>query len=110
MRFIDREEAARRLSYERCIPVRAPDDDRVLARGNQAAILDGLEVMERKQAHKMLFANLAEIAPAAELQEMESEIKRLLNLPPDQKEAEAEAVFRRLAVLCADQLSRKYPR
>lgn len=71
-------------------------------------ILDGLEVMERKQAHKMLFAHLAEIAPAAELQEMESEIQRLLNLPPDQKEAEAEAVFRRLAVLSAGQLSRKY--
>jgi len=72
-------------------------------------ILDGLEVMERKQAHKMLFAQLAEIAPAGELQEMESEVQRLLNLPPQQKEAEAEAVFRRLAVLSADQLSRKYP-
>jgi alkylation response protein AidB-like acyl-CoA dehydrogenase len=71
-------------------------------------ILDGLEVMERKQAHKMLFAQLAEIAPAGELQEMEAEVQRLLNLPPEQKEAEAEAVFRRLAVLSADQLSRKY--
>jgi len=72
-------------------------------------ILDGLEVMERKQAHKMLFAQLAEIAPSQELQEMETEVQRLVNLPPDQKEAEAEAVFRRLAVLSADQLSRKYP-
>jgi alkylation response protein AidB-like acyl-CoA dehydrogenase len=72
-------------------------------------ILDGLEVMERKQAHKMLFAHLAEIAPAAELKEMESEIQRLLNLPSDQKEAEAEALFKRLAVLSADQLSRKHP-
>jgi alkylation response protein AidB-like acyl-CoA dehydrogenase len=72
-------------------------------------ILDGLEVMERKQAHKMLFAHLAEIAPAAELQEMESEVQRLLKLPPDQKEAAAEAVFRRLAVFSADQLSRRYP-
>jgi alkylation response protein AidB-like acyl-CoA dehydrogenase len=72
-------------------------------------ILDGLEVMERKQAHKMLFAQLAEIAPAVELREMESEIQRLLNLPPDQKETEAEAVFRRLAVLSANQLARKYP-
>ena len=72
-------------------------------------ILDGLEVMERKQAHKLLFAHLGEIAPAEELQEMESEIQRLLNLPPDQKEAAAEAVFRRLAVLSADQLARKDP-
>jgi len=71
-------------------------------------ILDGLEVMERKQAHKLLFARLAEIAPARELQEMESEVQRLLNLPHDQKEAEAEALFRRLAVLSADQLSLKY--
>ena len=72
-------------------------------------ILDGLEVMERKQAHKMLFAQLAEIAPARELQEVESEVQRLLNLPADQKEAEAEALFRRLAVFSADQLARKYP-
>jgi len=72
-------------------------------------ILDGLEVMERKQAHRMLFAQLAEIAPAAELQEVESEVQRLLSLPPEQKEPEAEAVFKRLAVLAADQLARKYP-
>jgi len=73
-------------------------------------ILDGLEVIERKQAHKTLFAQLAEVAPAAESREMESEVERLLSLPPDQKEAEAEAVFKRLAVLSADCLSRKYPR
>jgi alkylation response protein AidB-like acyl-CoA dehydrogenase len=72
-------------------------------------ILDGLEVMERKQAHKLLFARLAETAPAAELEEMQSEVERLLKLPPDQKEAEAEALFRRLAMFAADQLSRMYP-
>jgi hypothetical protein len=48
---------------------------------------------------------LAEIALAEELQEMESDVQRLLNLPPDQKEAEAEAVFRRLAVFSGAQLS-----
>jgi len=73
-------------------------------------ILDGLEVMERKRAHKMLFAQLAEVAAAAELQEMESEVQRLLNLPPDQKEAEAEAAFRRLAVFSAEHLFQRYPR
>jgi hypothetical protein len=72
-------------------------------------ILDGLEVMERKQAHKMLFAHLENLAPAGELQKMESEIQRLLNLPPDQKEAESEAVFRQLAVFSADHLALKYP-
>jgi len=71
-------------------------------------ILDALEVMERKQAHTVLFAQLAELAQTAELQELESEVQRLLNLP-DHKEAEAEAPFRRLAILSADYLSRKYP-
>ena len=71
-------------------------------------ILDGLEVMERKQAHKTLFAQLAGIARTEELQELESDVQRLLNLRPDHKEAEAEAVFRRLAILSGDHLSRKY--
>lgn len=73
-------------------------------------ILDGLEVMERKQAHKLLFKQLVEIAPAHELQEMESEVQHHLKLPPDEKEAQAEALFRRLAVFSADKLSLKHPR
>ena len=72
-------------------------------------ILDGLEVMERKQAHKMLFAQLAEIAPGKELKEIESDIEQLLKLPVDEKEEQSEGVFRRLAVLAAEKLSRKYP-
>jgi alkylation response protein AidB-like acyl-CoA dehydrogenase len=72
-------------------------------------ILDGLEVMKRKQAHKMLFEQLAEIGPAKELQEMESEVQRHLKLPADEKEAQGEALFRRLAVFTADKLSLKYP-
>ena len=72
-------------------------------------ILDGLEVMERKQAHKMLLQHLAQIAPAPELQEFESEVDRLLKLPIAEKEAQAEALFRRLAIFTADHLSRKYP-
>jgi len=73
-------------------------------------ILDGLEVMERKKAHKMLFEHLAEIASAKELQEMESEVQGHLRLPADEKEIQAETVFRRLAVFAADKLSQKYPR
>jgi alkylation response protein AidB-like acyl-CoA dehydrogenase len=70
-------------------------------------ILDGLEVMERKQAHKMLFALLADHAPAAELRELQSDLDRLLTLPTDQEEIHAEALFRRLAVFTAEHLSRK---
>ena len=73
-------------------------------------ILDGLEVMERKQAHKMLFSQLAEIAPAEELRDMETEVQQLLGLPVEQKETQAEAVFRRLAAFTADKLSLTYPR
>ena len=71
-------------------------------------ILDGMEVMERKQAHKLLFQELMRIAPAPELNGLESEIDQLFKLPAAEKEAQAEALFRRLATFTADHLSRKY--
>ncbi|MGB7844188.1 MAG: acyl-CoA dehydrogenase family protein [Candidatus Acidiferrum sp.] len=70
-------------------------------------ILDGLEVMERKQAHKMLFRRLAEIAPSETLQDMELEVERHLKLPVEEKEALAEPLFRKLAVFTAETLARK---
>jgi alkylation response protein AidB-like acyl-CoA dehydrogenase len=70
-------------------------------------ILDGLEVMERKQAHKMLFRRLAEIAPAKELQEIESEVEQHLKLPLEEKEVLAEPLFRRLAAFAAEALARE---
>jgi len=70
-------------------------------------ILDGLEVMERKHAHKLLFRRLAEIAPSPELQSLESEVEQHLKLPPEQKEALAEPLFRRLAVFAAETLARQ---
>jgi len=70
-------------------------------------MLDGLEVMERKRAHKLLFQRLAEVAPAKELQEMESEVERHLKLPTQEKEALAEPLFRRLAVFTAETLASK---
>jgi acyl-CoA dehydrogenase len=73
-------------------------------------ILDGLEVMERKQAHKTLFHHLVDVASAKELQEMESAVQRHLGLLVDEKEAQAEALFRQLAVFTADKLSLKYSR
>jgi acyl-CoA dehydrogenase len=70
-------------------------------------ILDGLEVIERKQAHQLLFRRLAEIAPSKELQEMGSEVEQHLKLPPEKKEALAEPLFRKLAIFTAETLARK---
>lgn len=70
-------------------------------------ILDGLEVMDRKRAHQMLFRRLAEIAPPKELQDMESEVERHLKLPLEEREALAELLFRRLAAFTAEMLARK---
>jgi acyl-CoA dehydrogenase len=69
-------------------------------------ILDALEVMERKRAHKLLFQHLAEIAPSKELQDVESEVEHHLQLPPEQKEALAEPLFKKLAVFTAESLAR----
>ena len=71
-------------------------------------ILDGLEVMERKQAHEMLFAHLAPVASAKELQQVETKIQRHLQLPIAEKEAHAEALFQHLATFTADKLGQKY--
>jgi len=70
-------------------------------------ILDGLEVMERKRAHQMLFRRLAEIAPSKELQDLESEVEQHLKLPLTEKEALAETLFRKLAAFTAETLARK---
>jgi hypothetical protein len=70
-------------------------------------ILDGLEVMERKQAHQMLFRRLGEIAPSKELQDAEAEVEQHLRLPSAEKEALAEPLFRMLAALTAETLARK---
>src|SRR5260221_8650827 len=70
-------------------------------------ILDGLEVMERKRAHQMLFRRLAEIAPSKELQDLESEFEQHLKLPLTEKEALPETVFRKLATFTAETLARE---
>ena len=64
-------------------------------------ILDGLEVMERKRAHRLLLRDLSERVPSAQLSEMESRIEEHLVLPEDEKQATAEALFRDLAQLTA---------
>jgi acyl-CoA dehydrogenase len=72
-------------------------------------ILDGLEVMERKRAHTMLFRRLSEIAPSKELEDMESQLEQHLKLPPQQREALAEPLFKNLSALTAETLARKSP-
>lgn len=68
-------------------------------------ILDGLEVMERKGAHRLLFQRLAAHAHPQELEEIASRVEAHLALPQDRKEAEAEAIFRELALFTSKTLA-----
>ena len=67
-------------------------------------MLDGLEVMERKGAHHLLFQLLSATAAPSALQDMEGKIERHLTLPRAEKEAGVEALFTDLAVFTADAL------
>jgi alkylation response protein AidB-like acyl-CoA dehydrogenase len=67
-------------------------------------ILDGLEAMERKKAHELLFHHLAPAARPQELEEVAGEVEALLALPELEREARAEPVFRRLASFTAETL------
>jgi len=73
-------------------------------------ILDGLEVMERKRAAKLLFDYLAPYAQAAELNDMQARIETFLAHPADEREAAAEPVFRDLAAFTARALTQKRAR
>ena len=66
--------------------------------------LDGLEVMERKHAHQLLFQYLAASADPIALREMEARVEQHLSLPKEEKEAGAEALFADLADLTAGAL------
>ncbi len=70
-------------------------------------ILDGLEVMERKGAHRMLFDYLKPFARAQDVNAIASHIETHLRLPMAQKEARAEDVFRTLAAFAARTLAGK---
>lgn len=69
-------------------------------------ILDGLEVMERKHAHHLLFQSLSANMVASDRQQMEARTDRHLALPRDEKEAGAETLFADLARFTADALLR----
>ncbi len=61
-------------------------------------ILDGMEVMERKNAHSLLFNHLAQRGvPADVLKPMQTEVETWLALPQPEREAGAEEPFRHLA-------------
>jgi alkylation response protein AidB-like acyl-CoA dehydrogenase len=64
-------------------------------------ILDGLEVMERKAAHRLLFEQLREAADPIDLAEMRRRVDVHLALPQAQREAGAEEMFRALAIFTA---------
>ncbi len=70
-------------------------------------ILDGLEVMGRKGAHRMLFEHLAPHAHPQDLEEMAARVEAHLNLPEEEKEARAEGLFRDLAIFTAETLVRR---
>lgn len=69
-------------------------------------MLDGLEVMERKRAHELLFARLKRLADPGSLEEISARVERHLQLPPEEKEASIEPVFRDLAGFVAQTLAR----
>jgi acyl-CoA dehydrogenase len=70
-------------------------------------MLDGLEVMQRKSAHRLLFQHLAGKVPAAELREMEARVERQLGLPEVNREGTLERLFSDLASLTANALLRE---
>jgi alkylation response protein AidB-like acyl-CoA dehydrogenase len=69
-------------------------------------MLDGLEVMQRKNAHRLLFQHLAGKAPEAQLREMEARVERQLSLPEVEREETLEKLFSDLASFTADALLR----
>ena len=64
-------------------------------------ILDGLEVMERKGAHRLLFEQLHAAADPMDLAEIRRRVDAHLSLPQAQREAGAEEMFRELAIFTA---------
>ncbi|MGA2422143.1 MAG: acyl-CoA dehydrogenase family protein, partial [Candidatus Acidiferrum sp.] len=68
-------------------------------------MLDGMEVMERKRAHTLLFRRLGGMANTQELRDLEVDVDRHLKVPVEEREASIEPLFRRLAVFTAEALA-----
>lgn len=67
-------------------------------------MLDGLEVMERKGAHRLLFEHLKPMADSTALSQMAACVEKYLELSAEEKEAQIEALFRDLASFTAETL------
>lgn len=67
-------------------------------------MLDGLEVMQHKGAHRLLFEHLAGKAPEAQRREMEARIERQLCMSAADRESTLERLFSDLAWFTADAL------
>jgi hypothetical protein len=70
-------------------------------------MLDGLEVMQRKGAHRLLFQHLAGKASEAQLREMEARVERQIGLTDAEKEGTLERLIHDLASFTADALLQK---
>ena len=66
-------------------------------------MLDGLEVMQAKGAHRLLFRHLARVEPARRAA-LEARVAALLALPAEAREAGVEDLFRDVAAVTADAL------
>lgn len=71
-------------------------------------MLDGLEVMERKGAHRLLLEHLKPLAAAAELEAWQKRIETHLAMPREEKEARIEPLFRELAAFVARALASRH--
>jgi alkylation response protein AidB-like acyl-CoA dehydrogenase len=70
-------------------------------------MLDGLEVMERKGAHRLLLDHLRPGAPASDLDAWRERIEAHLALPREEREARIDPLFRELAAFTARALARR---
>ncbi len=71
-------------------------------------ILDGIEAMERKDAHKLLFDHLSDGTDDDLSEKMASRIEAHLALPAAEKEGGAELIFWDLAKFTADALLERH--
>lgn len=71
-------------------------------------ILDGLEVLERKKAHRLLLDHIAVYASEVKLKEMAARIEEHLALSSEERQAGAESLFRELALLAGNAFLNKH--
>lgn len=70
-------------------------------------VLDGLEVMERRRAHELLWRHLEPYTDPPEREALQAKIEAHLRQDPQEREAQAEGIFQELARFTAEALARK---